>query len=91
MPTKQIPIPVILLKEKVGKKDIFVATCPIVDIASQGKTEEEAFANIEDALKLYWKEPEAKKVISYQEIAIRMVNVSSKEAVNVKTPSVIRA
>jgi predicted RNase H-like HicB family nuclease len=37
--------------------DLFVAQCLEVDVASQGATEEEALANLREALELYFEEP----------------------------------
>ena len=39
--------------------DWFVAQCLEVDVASQGKTEEEALANLREALGLHFEEPRA--------------------------------
>ena len=35
----------------------FVAQCLEVDVASQGRTKEEALANLKEALELYFEEP----------------------------------
>ena len=37
--------------------DWFVAQCLEVDVASQGETEEEALANLREALELYFEPP----------------------------------
>jgi predicted RNase H-like HicB family nuclease len=37
----------------------YVSQCLEVDIASQGKTEEEALANLKEALELYFEPPNA--------------------------------
>lgn len=37
--------------------DWFVSQCLEVDVASQGETEEEAFANLKEALELYYEPP----------------------------------
>ncbi len=37
----------------------YVAQCIEVDVASQGKTKEEALANLREALELYFEEPRA--------------------------------
>ena len=37
----------------------YVSQCLEVDIASQGETEEEALANLKEALELYFEEPRA--------------------------------
>jgi len=39
--------------------DWFVAQCLEVDVASQGETEEEALANLREALELHFEEPRA--------------------------------
>lgn len=39
--------------------DLFVAQCLDVDVASQGPSEEEALANLQQALELYFQSPQA--------------------------------
>jgi len=39
--------------------DWFVSQCLNVDVASQGETEEEALANLKEALELYFEPPQA--------------------------------
>jgi predicted RNase H-like HicB family nuclease len=39
--------------------DWFVSQCLEVDVASQGETEEEALANLSEALELYFEPPQA--------------------------------
>ena len=39
--------------------DWFVAQCLEIDIASQGETEEQALANLREALELHFEEPSA--------------------------------
>jgi len=39
--------------------DLFVAQCLDVDVASQGPSEEEALANLQQALELYFRSPQA--------------------------------
>ena len=39
--------------------DWFVAQCLEIDIASQGETEEQALANLSEALELHFEEPSA--------------------------------
>ena len=41
------------------EEDLIVAQCLEVDVASQGKTENEALANLKDALKLHFESPKA--------------------------------
>lgn len=46
----------------------FVAQCLEVDVASQGRTEEEALHNLTEALALYFEEPRGKqpKVVKFE-------------------------
>ena len=53
----QFPFPVFITKE--GKW--FVAECPILNIATQGRTENEVKENIEDLIKEYLKDPDTPK------------------------------
>jgi predicted RNase H-like HicB family nuclease len=39
--------------------DWYVSQCPEVDVASQGQTEEEALANLKEALELHFEPPQA--------------------------------
>ena len=39
--------------------DWFVSQCLEIDVASQGETEEEALANLQEALELYFEPPQA--------------------------------
>ena len=39
--------------------DWYVSQCLEVDVASQGETEEEALANLKEALELYFEPPQA--------------------------------
>jgi len=52
-----IPLPIIMTKE--GKW--FVAGCPLLDIATQGKTEEEVKENMTDLIKDYLSDPDTPK------------------------------
>lgn len=56
----KVPLPAIVTKE--GK--LFVAWCPVLDIASQGKTYEEAIANLQEAVDLYSEDKDARKIKS---------------------------
>jgi len=49
-----IPLPVIITKE--GKW--FVACCPILDLATQGKTEKEVKENMKDLIDDYLSDPD---------------------------------
>ncbi len=52
-----ISLPIIISKE--GKW--YVASCPILDIATQGATEEEVKENIKDLIKEYFEDPDTPK------------------------------
>ncbi len=41
------------------EEDWFIAQCVEVDVASQGRTEEEALANLREALELHFEPPTA--------------------------------
>lgn len=50
----------------------YVSQCLEVDIASQGETEEEAFANLKEALDLYFEPPSATKPPKVRTIEIEV-------------------
>jgi len=52
-----IPFPVLISKE--GKW--FVACCPMLDIATQGRTEEEVRENMMDLIEEYMEDPDTQK------------------------------
>jgi len=53
----QFPFPVFVTTED----DWFVAECPILSIATQGKTEKEAKDNLKDLIKDYLEDPDTSK------------------------------
>ncbi len=62
MSTKPLQLTAVIERED----DMYVATCPEVDVASQGKTVEEARANLLEAVELFF------EVASPSEIRRRM-------------------
>ncbi len=54
---ESFPIPVVVVKEIVGKQPVFVASTPVFDIASQGETVEAAVAELKEAVELFLEEP----------------------------------
>ena len=50
--------------------DWFVSQCLDLDIASQGKTEQEALANLREALELHFEEPQATRLPRVQVIEV---------------------
>ena len=53
----EIPFPIILTKENKW----FVASCPILDIATQGKTEKEVKENMAELIGEYLSDPDTAK------------------------------
>jgi predicted RNase H-like HicB family nuclease len=71
----QLPFPIIIARE--GKW--FVASCPLLDIATQGKSEEEVKANMADIIDNYLSDPDTPKPaledlmsLSLADIAVRV-------------------
>ena len=56
---KNIPIPLPIITSKEGKW--FVAGCPLLDIATQGKTEKEVKENMEELINEYFSDPDTPK------------------------------
>ena len=57
MEKKKYFMDIVINKEKLSdNSDIFVAHCPILGIASQGKDTDEAVKNIKEAIELYLEE-----------------------------------
>jgi len=67
----QIPFPVVISKE--GRW--FVGSCPILDIATQGKTEKEVKANMTELIDEYLKDPDTTKPKLEQLLSISLVNI----------------
>ncbi|MCP8321652.1 MAG: type II toxin-antitoxin system HicB family antitoxin [archaeon] len=65
----------------------YVALCPELDVASQGKSIEEALKNLKEAIELYLEDEDAKM----PEAGYRPIVTIVKVAVNEKAPSRIRA
>lgn len=71
--TIQFPFPIFITQE--GKW--FVAGCPILNVASQGKTEKEVKENMKDLIKEYLKDPDTPKT------QLRQVKSSSLSYISV--------
>ena len=54
-------IPIIITKEKLKGKTIYIAECPLINVASQGPTIEKSVENLKEALISYLKSPYADK------------------------------
>ena len=55
--TLRVPVPILLTRE--GKW--FVASCPLLDIATQGRTEREVKDNLSDLIYEYLRDPDTTK------------------------------
>ncbi len=89
-----IPIPVSVTKEKVRRKVIYIAESPLFPVASQGNSIEDALDHLQEALRSYWKNPEAKKMLSYTEIVFSgqvNMNVPAEALSHGKTTNPVRA
>ncbi len=70
----EIPLPVVISRE--GKW--FVASCPILDLATQGKTEAEVKENMEDLINDYFKDPDTPKPKMKEIMSVSLTNVPVK-------------
>jgi len=55
----KIPVPLPIFMTREGRW--FVAACPVLDIAIQGKTEKEVKKNMEDLINEYFNDPDTPK------------------------------
>ena len=69
--TMKIPIPIVISKE--GKW--FVASSPVLDIATQGRTENEVKGNMADLINDYFKDPDTPKPQINTIIEISLTNI----------------
>ncbi len=67
----QIPLPIVIAKEDKW----FVAICPILDVATQGKTEEEAKEMMADLINDYFRDPDTVKPKMTTIMSISLTNV----------------
>lgn len=67
----QIPLPVFIGKE--GKW--FVASCPTLDIATQGKTEQEVRENMSDLISEYFGDPDTVKPDMESIMSVSLTNI----------------
>ncbi len=56
----------------VSEGEWFVAQCREVDVASQGRSETEALANLQEALELHFEEPQATILPKIEQIEVEM-------------------
>lgn len=82
------PFPVFIAKE--GRW--FVAECPVLSIATQGKTEKEVKENMKDLIKEYFADPDTAKIKARDFDASSFTYISAlipKSLLYGKTPAVI--
>jgi len=75
---KVLPVSLPVMISKEGKW--FVAACPLLDIATQGRTEKEVKENMQDLIKEFFADPDTKKP-TLEEISsasLSLMNVSVK-------------
>ena len=70
----QVPFPILITKE--GKW--FVASCPVLEIASQGKTEKEIKENMSELINEYLGDPDTPKPSLEDLMSFSLTNVPIK-------------
>jgi predicted RNase H-like HicB family nuclease len=82
------PIPVIVVKEKIGSKNVFVASTPVFDIASQGETVERAMDELKEAVELFLEEPGIPIHLNVKEVftSTTMVNLPAELSCRCEKP-----
>jgi len=58
-----------------GEDGVYVALCPEFDVASQGKSVEEALTNLEEALELYLEDEDVEKPSGAEAPIVSLVRV----------------
>lgn len=67
----------------------FVASCPILDLANQGRNEKEAKENMSELIQEYLKDPDTRKPSLDELLSLSLANVSvnnTEGALNRKAP-----
>jgi predicted RNase H-like HicB family nuclease len=70
----QVSLPILITKE--GKW--FVASCPILDIATQGKTEKEVKENMTELINEYLSDPNTPKPSLDDLLSLSLTNISAR-------------
>jgi predicted RNase H-like HicB family nuclease len=78
----QVPFPIIITKENKW----FVASCPLLDIATQGKTAEEVKENMADLINDYLSDPDTPKPSMEDLMSLSLTNVPVKVPEGVLNP-----
>ena len=73
---EMVSLPIVLSKEG----NWFVAACPILDIATQGRTEKEVRENMQDLINEYFSDPDTQKpsLKEMMSTSISLVNMAVK-------------
>ncbi|MCJ7762115.1 type II toxin-antitoxin system HicB family antitoxin [Candidatus Bathyarchaeota archaeon] len=69
-----MPLPILITKEN----EWFVASCPILDIATQGKTEKEVKENMADLISDYLNDPDTQKPSMEDLLSLSLTNIPVK-------------
>lgn len=88
--TVQVPFPILITKEKKW----FVASCPLLDIATQGKTEKEVKENMAELIGEYLSDPDTVKPSLDDLMSLSLTNIPVKVPEGVlcgKTSSAVAA
>jgi predicted RNase H-like HicB family nuclease len=72
--TAQVSLPIIIAK----KNKWFIASCPILDIATQGRTEKEAKENMTDLINDYLNDPDTQKPSMKDLMSLSLTNIPVK-------------
>ncbi len=67
----QVPLPILIAKERKW----FVASCPILDIATQGRTEKEVKENMADLINEYLRDPDTPKPSLEDLMSLSLANI----------------
>jgi predicted RNase H-like HicB family nuclease len=71
---EKVPLPILIAKE--GKW--FVASCPLLDIATQGKTEKEVKENMAELINEYLSDPDTQKPSLDDLMSLSLTNIPVK-------------
>lgn len=70
----RVPLPILISRE--GKW--FVASCPALDLATQGRTEKEAKENLSDLIEDYLQDPDTRKPALEDLMSVCLANIPVK-------------
>lgn len=72
--SQQVPLPILITREKKW----FVASCPLLDIATQGKTEKEVKENMAELINEYLSDPDTTKPSLEDLMSLSLTNIPVK-------------